>query len=89
MPAETNPSVPSDATAHSTDLPLLTAATGAGTLVWRSAQCSTNSCVEVADLAAGRVAVRDGKSGDNSSVLVFSGDEWRAFVAGVKAGEFD
>jgi hypothetical protein len=89
VPAETNPGVLSDATAHSIDRPSLTAATGPGTLVWRSAQCSANSCVEVAELTDGRVAIRDGKSGDGSPVLKFSGAEWRAFLAGVKAGEFD
>jgi hypothetical protein len=89
VPAETSPGVPSDAIAHSTELPSLTAVAGAGTLLWRSAQCSTNSCLEVADLADGRVAIRNGNSGNDSSVLIFSGDEWRAFVTGVNAGEFD
>jgi hypothetical protein len=58
-------------------------------LTWRSARCSTQSCIEVAELADGGVAIRDGKSGDAGLVLPFSGDEWRAFVAGIKAGEFD
>jgi hypothetical protein len=34
------------------------------------------------------VAVRDSKNPDGSR-LIFSHDEWRAFVAGVRAGEFD
>ena len=57
-------------------------------LTWRSAPCSTNSCVEVAELPEGGVAVRDGKLQEGSAVLVFTADEWRAFVAGVKQGEF-
>jgi hypothetical protein len=36
----------------------------------------------------GGVAVRDGKSPDVTPVLMFSADEWTAFISGVKAGEF-
>ena len=58
-------------------------------MTWRSAKCSANSCVEVAMLADGGIAIRDGKAGDTGDVLIFSGDEWSAFVTGIKAGEFD
>ncbi len=34
------------------------------------------------------VGVRDGKTPDTSPVLVFDREEWLAFVAGIKAGEF-
>lgn len=34
------------------------------------------------------MAVRDGKLQEGSAVLVFTADEWRAFVAGVKQGAF-
>jgi len=44
-------------------------------------------CVEVA-IRADAVAVRDSKDA-SSNLLFFSPDEWRAFVKGVKAGEFD
>jgi hypothetical protein len=44
--------------------------------------------VEVASLAAGRTGVRDGKLGASSPVLAFGPEAWRAFVAGVAAGQF-
>lgn len=44
-------------------------------------------CVEAARLPAG-VALRDSKD-QAGPVLRFTPSEWRAFVAGVKAGEFD
>jgi hypothetical protein len=53
----------------------------------RSSFCSNSTCVQV----AGRgdvVAIRDSKVTD-SPVLQYTIDEWRAFVEGVKAGEFD
>ena len=53
----------------------------------RSSWCSANSCVEIAELPDG-VAIRDSKSPDTSPILTFSTDEWRSFLAGVKAGEF-
>ena len=57
-------------------------------LPWRrSTRCSANSCVEVASLPGGEMAVRDGKSA-TSPVLIFSAEEWTSFVSGVKAGEF-
>jgi hypothetical protein len=43
--------------------------------------------VEVADLP-GIVAVRDSKDPDGPK-LAFTADEWAAFTAGVKDGEFD
>jgi hypothetical protein len=57
-------------------------------LVWRKSCSAHGSCVEVANLPIGDVAVRDGKTPGTSPVLVFSEDEWRSFVAGVKAGYF-
>jgi hypothetical protein len=53
----------------------------------RSSFCEGGSCTDVA-LTAGDVLVRDGKDPDGA-VLRFSREEWAAFVAGVKAGEFD
>jgi hypothetical protein len=52
-----------------------------------SSFCSGGACVEVGMLPRGAVAVRDSK--DRSSELIFTADEWVAFVAGVKNGEFD
>ena len=89
MPAETNPGVETPSAKAHDDLTLHTDAAHGATLTWRSARCSTQSCVEVANLAEGGVAIRDSKAGDTSAVLLFSGDEWNAFVTGIKAGDFD
>lgn len=52
----------------------------------RSTFCSLGDCVEVKHLPGGGVAVR------NSTAprihLIFSGEEWRAFEAGMQAGDF-
>ncbi|GAA4876159.1 DUF397 domain-containing protein [Actinomycetospora straminea] len=50
-----------------------------------SSFCSDGSCVGVA-IGDGEVRVVDTKS---SEALRFTPGEWAAFVAGVKAGEFD
>jgi hypothetical protein len=58
---------------------------------WRKASRSGNNggnCVEVARNLPGFVAVRDSKD-PHGPKLVFTPDEWRAFTAGVTAGEFD
>ena len=47
------------------------------------------NCVEVAVLPDGLVKVRDSKAGDAGPVLDFTPGEWRAFLAGVRDGEFD
>lgn len=48
------------------------------------------SCVEVAMPAEDDlIRVRDDKLGEASPVLLFNRDEWRAFIEGAKAGEFD
>ncbi|MEU4229330.1 MULTISPECIES: DUF397 domain-containing protein [Nonomuraea] len=55
----------------------------------KSSFCNgASSCVEVAPLADGNVALRDGKEQDGP-VLVFTPSEWAAFTAGVRDGEFD
>lgn len=55
----------------------------------RSSFCNgAATCVEVAPLPDGWVAVRDAKEQDGP-VLIFSEVEFAAFVDGVKAGEFD
>jgi hypothetical protein len=47
----------------------------------------SDNCVEVA-FVPGAVAMRDSKNPDGP-VLLFTGDEWDAFVGGVKDREFD
>ncbi|WP_027342993.1 DUF397 domain-containing protein [Hamadaea tsunoensis] len=55
--------------------------------VWRKSTRSTDTnCVEVA-ARRGLVIMRDSK--DRRRMLAFSEDGWDAFVAGVRAGEFD
>jgi Domain of unknown function (DUF397) len=46
------------------------------------------NCVEVNIGASGLVGVRDTKLA-SSPVFVFDAGEWAAFLAGVKAGQFD
>jgi len=58
-------------------------------LRWRKASASGQgaNCVEVAPLADS-AAVRDSKD-PGGPVLRFSANAWRAFIAGVRDGEFD
>jgi hypothetical protein len=58
---------------------------------WRKSSYSSangGQCVEIAWNLPGAVAVRDSKTPDGPK-LAFTADEWLAFTAGVKAGEFD
>jgi hypothetical protein len=56
---------------------------------WRKSTYSANNgCVEIAFIDGAGVAVRDSKD-RSGSVLIFQGHEWRAFLNGVRAGEFD
>jgi hypothetical protein len=58
--------------------------------VWRKSVRSgpnCDNCVEVAFVDGG-IAVRDSKD-QAGPVLIFTPDEWDAFVAGAKDGEFD
>ncbi|MDI6100563.1 DUF397 domain-containing protein [Actinoplanes sp. NEAU-A12] len=52
----------------------------------RSRRCSTGACVEVAR-TTDRFLVRDSKNLDTAP-LAFTRQQWTAFVAGVKAGDF-
>jgi hypothetical protein len=55
---------------------------------WRKASHSANTnCVEVA-FVGDHVAIRDSKD-RHGPVLLFSDAEWRSFVHGVRAGEFE
>lgn len=65
---------------------------GAGSLAsaaWRKSSFSGGyqNCVEVAGNLPGVVAVRDSKDPEGPKLL-FGPDAWRAFAAGVRAGEF-
>ena len=57
--------------------------------VWRKSQRSTSNgdCVEVASVV-GKVALRDSKD-PAGPMLVYTPDEWSAFLDGAKKGEFD
>ena len=57
-------------------------------VTWRKSSYSGGGCVEVAALPDDGRAVRDSKDREGP-VLVFAPDEWRAFTAGVRGGEFD
>jgi Domain of unknown function (DUF397) len=55
---------------------------------FKSRLCSSDGCVEVAHLDGGHVALRDSKDA-RKAPHVFDREEWSAFIAGVKNGEFD
>ncbi|GAA4187812.1 hypothetical protein GCM10022252_22040 [Streptosporangium oxazolinicum] len=59
--------------------------------VWRKSSRSSDNggqCVEVATNLPNAVAVRDSKD-PHGPKLRFTPAQWRAFVGGVKSGEFD
>ena len=57
-------------------------------LRWRGPECGSHgSCVEIADLAGGGTAIRDGKAGDAGPVLRFTASEWDAFTTAIRTGE--
>lgn len=61
-------------------------------LKWRKSSHSSNggdTCVEVGQTADGSILVRDTKDRGHGPVHRYTVDEWRAFIAGVHAGEFD
>jgi hypothetical protein len=58
---------------------------------WRKSSFSGSNgggCVEVARNLPGVVAVRDSKDREGPA-LIFTPDEWRAFLDGVRSAEFD
>lgn len=54
----------------------------------KSSGSDTGGCVEVAAPPGGGVLVRDTKNRDGGT-QAYSDWEWRAFITGVKRGEFD
>ena len=65
----------------------LTEVTGARWVKSRRSGPTGGNCVEVAFLAGGQVAVRNSRDQDGPA-LVFTPQEWDAFVGGAKDGEF-
>jgi hypothetical protein len=49
---------------------------------------SNGNCVEVASLPHREIGVRNSRDSEGA-VLRFTPDEWRAFLGGVRNGEFD
>jgi Domain of unknown function (DUF397) len=49
---------------------------------------ANGNCVEVAHLSEGGVGVRNSRD-PSGPVLRFTPEEWRAFIAGARNGEFD
>jgi hypothetical protein len=49
---------------------------------------ANGNCVEVASLPGGTIGVRNSRDAAGP-VLVFTPDEWHAFVGGVRNGDFD
>lgn len=57
---------------------------GAG---WRkSSWCAHGECIEVGTAEKNRVAVRDSARGTSGPSLVFTPEQWRSFVGGIKPG---
>lgn len=46
-------------------------------------------CVTVAEGSDGSIAVKHSQDSDSAKTLIFTQEEWKAFVKGVKANEFD
>ena len=60
----------------------------ASALAWRrSSFCASGECVEVAT-RGGMVLIRDSKA-PGAGVLTYSADEFRSFIRGVVAGQFN
>ncbi|MEU7828640.1 DUF397 domain-containing protein [Nonomuraea sp. NPDC049129] len=59
--------------------------------VWRKSSRSSGNggqCVEVATNLPGVVAVRDSKDPEGPK-LIFTPADWKAFIIGLKVGDFD
>lgn len=60
-------------------------------MAWRKSSYSGDNggnCVEVAELSGGARAVRDSKD-QAGPALVFTPDQWQAFVSSARRGDFD
>lgn len=58
---------------------------------WRKSSFSqlNGNCFEISRLRPDRIGIRDTKDNGNGPVLIFTGAEWDAFLAGAKEGQFD
>ncbi|HEY1705850.1 MAG TPA: DUF397 domain-containing protein [Trebonia sp.] len=57
------------------------------TWIKSSLSYANGNCVEIADLGAGNVGVRNSRD-PGGAVLKFTPAEWRAFVGGMLLGDF-
>jgi Domain of unknown function (DUF397) len=65
-------------------------ASPAAVSAWTKSSLShaNGNCVQVANIEGGRIGMRDSKN-TTGPVLGISPEEWRAFLVGVRNGEFD
>jgi hypothetical protein len=54
----------------------------------RASRCEAHNCCLVA-LESDAAHVADSKLDDHSPVISFGNRQWSAFIAGIKAGQFD
>lgn len=56
---------------------------------WRaSSRCAGNgACAEVGQLSTSRIAVRDGMNPRQDQVIVFTREQWKGFLARIKADQ--
>jgi uncharacterized protein YcsI (UPF0317 family) len=62
-----------------------------GRASWRKSTFSNlnGNCVEIGWLLPDRIGIRDTKDNGTGPILIFTGAEWDAFIAGAKEGQFD
>ena len=58
---------------------------------WQKSSFSlaNGNCVDVARLRPDRIGIRDTKDHSQGPVLIFTQEEWAAFLAGARTGDFD